>query len=75
MGGVMSSIFGAGQQSMPEMPEQTPAPLPENEKEPVAAQVRDTERRRILARRAMGGTLLTGSNMGGLLGRTGQRQD
>lgn len=74
MGGVMSSIFGTGQQSMPEMPEQTPAPLPENEKEPVAAQARDSERRRIMARRAMGGTLLTGTgaNMGGLLGRVNQ---
>lgn len=71
----MGSIFGGGgSYEAPEVPESTPVPTVEEEQEPVSKSVREEERRKIRARRAMGGTLLTsplgttGSNSN-LLGR------
>lgn len=78
MGGVISGLFGGGA-STPDMPAYEPAPVQEAEKEPAAKSVRDTEKRRIQARRAMAGTLLTagqnsaGASPGGLLGRVGKQ--
>lgn len=69
MGGAISSIFGGGGYSAPETPEIKPQPIPEQEKDPVSQSVRDAERRKIAARRGMGGTILTSP-----LGTTGQRQ-
>lgn len=67
MGGVISGIFGGGGYSAPETPEIKQQPIPEQEKDPVSQAVRDAERRKIAARRGMGGTILTSP-----LGTTGQ---
>ena len=70
----MGSLFG-GTYEEPEVPDVAPMPTQE-EQEPVGKAVREEERRRIRARRGMGGTLLTSplgttgaSRSGGLLGR------
>lgn len=57
-GSIFSSIFGGGQSS-PSVPEYKPVPVRENEAEAEAKTVRDEESRKIRARRAMGGTVLT----------------
>lgn len=59
MGQTVSSLFGASSYSGPELPAQTPQPVPEQQKEPEAAAVREEERRRLRQRRALSGTLLT----------------
>lgn len=65
----MGSIFGGGgSYEAPEVPESTPVPTVEEEQEPVSKAVREEERRKIKARRAMSGTLLTSP-----LGTTGNR--
>lgn len=77
MGGVVESIFGGGYDA-PDTPEYDPVPVREEAKEPESKAVREAERRKIKARRAMSGTLLTsplgttggGSGGSGLLGRT-----
>ena len=73
MGGIANAIFGTPTQSY-DMPQTTAAPLPEESRDPEAKAVRDTERRRLMSRRAMSGTLLTGqasTQPGGILGRNG----
>lgn len=81
MGGVISSIFGGGQQSSPTVvvPEAEVMPT-EQAQEPEAQAVRDEEQRKIRARRGMAGTVLTsplgmtggvGSLGNSLLGRSG----
>lgn len=75
MGNVISSMFGAGAGSV-DM--ETPAAAPAREStEPVASSVRDIERKRLMARRALNGTLLSqGEKSSGamLLGRNGNGQ-
>ena len=82
MGSFVSSLFGGGASySAPSAPDYDPVPVREAEADPESASVRDAERRRLRARRGMGGTLLTsplgvnGTNpspsVGGLLGRNG----
>ena len=72
MGGIASALFGGPTQSV-DVPETTPAPLQEAERDPEAKAVRDTERRRLLSRRAMGGTLLSqGQGKSNILGRSGE---
>lgn len=72
MGNVISSMFGGNSGSI-DM--ETPASAPVREStEPVSSSVRDIERKRLMARRAMNGTLLTQGNKGNgamLLGRNG----
>ena len=86
MGSFVSSLFGGGAAySAPSAPDYDPVPVREAEADPESASVRDAERRKLRARRGMGGTLLTsplgvngttgGANpspsVGGLLGRNG----
>ena len=86
MGSFVSSLFGGGASySAPSAPDYDPVPVREAEADPESASVRDAERRKLRARRGMGGTLLTsprgvtgptGSataspSVGGLLGRNG----
>ncbi len=86
MGSFVSSLFGGGASySAPSAPDYDPVPVREAEADPESASVRDAERRKLRARRGMGGTLLTsplgvngttgGANaslsVGGLLGRNG----
>lgn len=76
--GSFDSIFGGGM-STPDLPEETPMPAESVKKDAESAAVRDEERRRLRARKTMGGTILTsplgtggssGSRSGmGLLGR------
>ena len=80
MGSLVTSIFGGGM-STPKTPD--PAPMPERPgTDPVAASVRDAERRKLRARNGgLNATLLTSplgvtgsgssSGPGGLLGRSG----
>ncbi len=78
MGGAISSIFGGGYDA-PDPVQYDPVPVREAESEPESRAVREAERRKLRARRSMGGTLLTspltttlGGSTGnsGLLGRT-----
>lgn len=78
MGDAFSGLFGGGYKAPP-APEVDPIPVREAESEPESQAVRDAERRKLLARRGMSGTLLTsplGVNGGttnggsGLLGRS-----
>ena len=78
MGGVVSGIFGGGYKA-PDPVQYDPVPVREAEAEPESAAVRDSERRRLNARRGMSGTLLTSplgttgaasSGGSGLLGRS-----
>ena len=82
MGSFVNTLFGGGASySAPSAPDYDPVPVREAEADPESASVRDAERRRLRARRGMGGTLLTsplgvnGTNpspsVGGLLGRNG----
>ena len=85
MGSFVSSLFGGGASySAPSAPDYDPVPVREAEADPESASVRDAERRKLRARRGMGGTLLTSplgvngttgganpSSVGGLLGRNG----
>ena len=86
MGSFVNTLFGGGASySAPSAPDYDPVPVREAEADPESASVRDAERRRLRARRGMGGTLLTsplgvngttGSataspSVGGLLGRNG----
>lgn len=60
MGGIVSSLFGAGQQyEAPDPIEYDPMPTRTEAADPEAESVRESERRKIKARRAMSGTLLT----------------
>ena len=79
MGSVVSSIFGGQKYSAPDPVQYDPVPVRETEDEPESAAVRDSERRKLQARRGMSGTLLTsplgttgttgGTTASGLLGR------
>ena len=79
MGSVVSSIFGGQKYSAPDPVQYDPVPVRETEAEPESAAVRDSERRKLQARRGMSGTLLTsplgttgttgGTTASGLLGR------
>ena len=64
MGGIVSSIFGGG--SAPSIDVADPImPATYNETvEPVSKAVRDSEQKRLRARRAFSGTLLTGDDKG-----------
>ncbi len=74
----MGSVFGGGGYESPDIPQQDPIPVRENEVEPVSKAVREAEQRKIRARRGMSGTLLTSPlgttgfqySGGGLLGRS-----
>ena len=59
MGSVVSSIFGGQKYSAPDPVQYDPVPVRETEAEPESAAVRDSERRKLQARRGMSGTLLT----------------
>ena len=59
MGSVVSSIFGWQKYSAPDPVQYDPVPVRETEAEPESAAVRDSERRKLQARRGMSGTLLT----------------
>ena len=85
MGGIVSSIFGMGQQyEAPDPIKYAPMPTRAEAADPESESARESERRKIKARRAMSGTLLTsplgvngssgssggsGSSGPGLLGR------
>ncbi len=82
MGGVVDSLFGGGYDA-PDTPDYDPVPVREQAAEPASRAVREAERRKLKARRAMSGTLLTsplgttgggsgvgGSGGSGLLGRS-----
>lgn len=58
-GGIISSIFGGGSVSTPEVPEYKPTPVRENEAEAEAKTVRDEEKRKLKARSGMSWTILT----------------
>lgn len=61
-GGIISSIFGGGSQpSAPKVQEveYKAAPVRESEQEAESKSVRDTETRKLKARRGMSGTILT----------------
>lgn len=58
-GNIFSSIFGGGQTSTPDVPEYTPTPVHEAEAEAEAKTARDTEARKLRARRGLSGTILT----------------
>ena len=66
MGGVFSGLFG-GQQPSIDVEEAEAAPAPSATVEPVSSAIRETEKRRLKARRAMAGTLLSGGKNGGSL--------
>ena len=61
MGSVVSSIFG-GTSGMPDIPVSDPIPAPEVSAtiDPVSQAVRKAEEKKLKARRAFAGTLLTG---------------
>lgn len=65
MGGIVSSLFGNSSPSI-DVADPEPIPSASQSQEPVSAAVRDMERKRLKARRAFAGTLLTGGeNSGG----------
>lgn len=60
MGGIVSSIFGMGQQyEAPDPIKYDPMPTRAEAADPESESARESERRKIKARRAMSGTLLT----------------
>lgn len=69
MGQFFNSMFGGAAESV-DIPEAAPLPSSNETKDPVSQAVRDTERRRIMARRAS--TILSGPMSGkgnGILGK------
>jgi len=69
MGSVVSGLFGGGYKS-PDPVQYDPVPVREAESEPESAAVRNAEQRKLKARRAMSGTLLTSK-----LGTSGTSND
>lgn len=66
MGSVISSIFGGGSKTPEiEVSEPVSAPLPSVAADPVSSAVRDMEQKRLRAKRAFYGTLLTGKSDSG----------
>ena len=80
VGNAIGSLFGGGKAPSISSPAYDPVPVREAEAEAESSAVRDSERRKLQARRGMSGTLLTsplgtaGSSSpaaSGLLGRSG----
>lgn len=80
MGSAIGSIFGVQKAPSISSPAYDPVPVREAEVEAESSAVRDSERRKLQARRGMSGTLLTSplgttgstsSAASGLLGRSG----
>lgn len=80
VGNAIGSLFGGGKAPSISSPAYGPVPVREAEAEAESSAVRDSERRKLQARRGMSGTLLTsplgttGSSSpaaSGLLGRSG----
>lgn len=78
MGGVaetIGSLFGAGKSPSVSVPTYEPVPVREAESEPESMAVRESERRKLRARRGMSGTLLTSplgvAGMSGAAGASG----
>lgn len=73
MGGIVSSLFGAGQNyETPDPVSYDPMPTRAEAADPESESARESERRKIKARRAMSGTLLTSPlGVNGSSGRSG----
>lgn len=80
VGNAIGSLFGGGKAPSISSPAYDPVPVREAEVEAESSAVRDSERRKLQARRGMSGTLLTSplgttgstsSAASGLLGRSG----